>query len=312
MIYLLAQTPPEPTGWGLNPGTNLILLLAGAFVVGMVLMFAVSRAPTRARRPIVWTFTFLAGGFFVLKYLWPEPIGKEDGQIPVGTVESVGFWIDDATSWVTDIAQILTAFLLGLGIYSLVRIHFNKFRKRQEDWGFSLVLLLSLLLMVVIGYVDWYQRQFIDLRRVYADPAEWGFFQKAGDLLFDGLIQQMDAAMFSMIAFFILSAAYRAFRIRSVEATVMMASALILMFSLMGAVDFLWSSGVDSIVTSMSGGQQNPEHFLNNFKLTEIAGWVKTYVQVPSIRALDFGVFIGALAMGLRIWLGLEKGGVSV
>jgi hypothetical protein len=50
-------------------------------------------------------------------------------------------------------------------------------------------------------------------------------------------------------------------------------------------------------------------HFLLNFKLTEIAGWLRNNMQVPAIRAIEFGVGIGALAMGLRIWLGIEKGG---
>jgi hypothetical protein len=86
----------------------------------------------------------------------------------------------------------------------------------------------------------------------------------------------------------------------------MMASALILMLSLMGAVDFLWSGMIDSV----TGGDK--ASFLNNFRLDVVSGWVKSYLQIPSIRALDFGVGLGALAMGLRIWLGLERGGVSV
>ena len=36
------------------------------------------------------------------------------------------------------------------------------------------------------------------------------------------------AAMFSLIGFFILSAAYRAFRVRSIEASILMATALVL------------------------------------------------------------------------------------
>ncbi|MEZ5162691.1 MAG: hypothetical protein R2688_02865 [Fimbriimonadaceae bacterium] len=42
-----------------------------------------------------------------------------------------------------------------------------------------------------------------------------------------------------------------------------------------------------------------------------VAGWLRSNMQIPAIRAIEFGVGLGALAMGLRIWLGLEKGGVS-
>ena len=106
--------------------------------------------------------------------------------------------------------------------------------------------------------------------------------------------------MFSIIAFYILSAAYRAFRIRSVEATILLASALIMMLSLMGAVEYMWNGLFDH-----SGA------FVANFQLTEIARWIRDTFQTPGIRALEFGIGLGALAMGLRLWLSLEKGGVS-
>ena len=122
--------------------------------------------------------------------------------------------------------------------------------------------------------------------------------------------------MFSMIAFFILSAAYRAFRIRSVEATVLMASALILMISLLGGVVYGWNHGVANIAAGLNLPHADPNineaSYLNSFKISAAAGWVKGFLQVPALRAVDFGIGLGALAMGLRLWLGLEKGGVSV
>lgn len=309
MMQFLAQAAPESNFWGKAPG-EVVPWLIGAFILGIAFMFLLIKVPTRARRPIIWVFTFFAGAFFVLKYLWPEPISREVGQLPNNFKEGVGFWIEDATPWVANIANILTTFLLGLGIFSLVRIHLSRFRKMRKDWQFSLILLISMAVMIFVGYVDWYQREFLDLTNALARQENWGFFQSAGDLLFDGLIQQMDAAMFSMIAFFILSAAYRAFRIKSIEATVMMASALILMLSLMGAIDYALGLGVDRLVAGASG-EPDPGSFWNNLRLFEVAGWLKSTMQVPSLRALDFGVGLGALAMGLRLWLGLEKGGVT-
>jgi hypothetical protein len=113
----------------------------------------------------------------------------------------------------------------------------------------------------------------------------------------------MDAAMFSIIAFFILSAAYRAFRIRSIEATVLLASALVVMLSLMGAVTNAWQGGIDTLAHG------NQASFLQNFSLDTIRGWLTNNVQTPSIRGIDFGIGIGSLAMGLRLWLSLERTG---
>src|SRR5262249_52988207 len=120
-----------------------------------------------------------------------------------------------------------------------------------------------------------------------------------------GQFQVMESAMFSIIAFFILSAAYRAFRIRSIEATILLAAALIMMLSLMGGLVHAW----DGTVSNLAHWQ--PDSFWNNFKLTDGSNWIKSTLQTPAIRAIEFGVGIGALAMGLRLWLSLEKGGVN-
>lgn len=303
MFDLLAQAaPPKYTFFGLPPGSqNLTIAIIVTFVVGVLLAIGLSMAPTRLRRPITWFFTFLAGGFYVLMFLYPTPIARQEGEIARNPGEQFSFWLEDALPKVADVSNILAAFLLGLGIFSLLTIHITKVVKKQKDYAYSIVLLVGMLAMSVFGYADYYQRS-MDKAFKLEDPANWGLVQYGKDLLFNGFVQQMDAAMFSIIAFFILSAAYRAFRVRSVEATILMATALIMILSIMGAVDYAWGTGIDGITG------KDPASFLNNFKISEVANWIKNTLQVPSLRALDFGVGLGALAMGLRLWLGLEKG----
>jgi uncharacterized membrane protein len=279
--------------------------IIATFFVAMGIFFVFSIAPTKARRPIVWSFTFLAGGFYVLLFLWPTPVGRVPNQLPNDQVEAVSFWLADFQPRVADLSNILTAFLLGLGIFSVLRIHLTKLVKKQKDWGYSIVLLAAMVLMAGFSYTDWIQREFMPNGAALDEYRNWGIAQYMSDVLFDGFLQQMDAAMFSMIAFFILSAAYRAFRIRSVEATVLMASALILILSIMAIVEVPWANFINQLADN------NPEAFINNLKISEIANWFRSTLQVPSLRALEFGVGLGALAMGLRLWLGLEKGGVS-
>jgi hypothetical protein len=285
---------------------SLYLKLGVSFVIGILAIVALMNAPTRLRRPIVVTTTFLAGLYWVLFYFWPEPQNRQPNDLPVGAVETVSFWLRDAQPVVGRFSNILTAFLLGLGLYSVLRIHLGRFVKQQKDWSFSLLLLVSMVVMMVFGYGDWYQRTFGENSAMLQDRANWGFFQFGRDLLFDGLLQEMEAAMFSLIAFFILSAAYRAFRIRSIEATILLATALIVMLSLMGAVQFLID---DTLIGSLTGKDRG--HFLSDFTLNEIRVWLGTNLQTPGLRAIDFGIGIGALAMGLRLWLSLERGGVS-
>jgi hypothetical protein len=286
--------------------SELIIKLIIGLVIGLAMTIAFMYVPTRMRRYLIGAFTFISGLVFVAVYFWPKSIPARGGpnEIPNGFVEAGSFFLDDVVNTVGDFATILTGFLLGLGIYSLVRIHALRVIKRHRDAFFSSVLLISIVVIAILGFSDWYQQLDPARASLLADQANWGFSQRAKDILFDGLLQEMDAAFFSIIAFYILSAAYRAFRIRSIEATILLATALIVMLSLMGAVEFIWGQAVDGI----TGGDK--ANVLNNLKLTEIQSWIRENVQNASLRAVTFGIGVGALAMGLRLWLSLERGGV--
>ena len=286
-----------------NGSVQLWGAIAATLVVSFLLIYAMTKMSPRSRRIVIGVFTFLAGLLYVAYFFWPAPQSRGSNDVPVGTTETVSFWLSDAVAAVGDLGNTLTAFLLGLGIYSLVRIHSRRIFSGHRDAFFSVMLLVSMLLMVFFGYWDWYDGKFAPDSAQYQFPEHWHWWNYAKNFLFDGLFQQMEAAMFSIIAFFILSAAYRAFRVRSVEATILLATALIVMLSLMGAVENSWNGAV----TNLSHGNE----FAQNFTLTEISKWLRDTFQNSGLRALDFGIGLGALAMGLRLWLSLERAGVS-
>jgi len=303
MLNLLAQTR-SPFWSAPNGSASLWIHIIAALVLGIGIMLLMLSVPIQWRRPIVAGFTFLAGLYYVLFYFWPVPIGDTDKKLPVNLVDHVGFWLSDTMPIVSSFTQVLAGFLLGLGIYSLLRVHGRRVFRQQKDWFFSLVLIGSATLMVAVGFMDWASHKGPEAAKL-DDPANWHFINYAKDFLFDGQFQGMDAAMFSIIAFYILSAAYRAFRVRSVEATVLLSSALLVILSLMGAVEYLWHVPINAATNN------DPNAFLQNFSLVSIRNWLQAYVQTPSIRGIDFGVGIGTVAMGLRLWLSLEKSGSS-
>jgi hypothetical protein len=305
MMPFLAQAI-EPSFWNAPSGTTeLYVKLLFGFLLGAGLLVGLLYAPSRARRPIVVAATFLAGLIYVLQYYYPRAIERGPNDLPLNAAEGVAFWLEDAITTLGDVANTISAFMLGLGVYSLLRIHSRRLFRMQKDWSFSLVLIVSLVAMLIFGYGNWLSRQGPEGAALAVSRDQWSFVNYGQDLLFDGLLQQMDAAMFSLIAFFILSAAYRAFRIRSIEATILLATALIVMLSLMGAVEYQWNGAVDAVA------RNNPESFLQNFTLTAIRQWIQENVQNPSLRAIDFGIGIGALAMALRLWLSLERSAVG-
>ncbi len=244
-------------------GPALYAALAGAAVLCVFLFFALHALPPRARKVAIGAATFLAGLFYALEWFWPaDSAGNNPMTFAVPTVGNV--------------ANVLTAFTLGLGVMSLIRIHGNNVIRQRASWENSLVLLLGMVTMAVSG--------------LFFDKSM--FFRS----LFRDVLNSFDAAMFATLAFYIISAAYRAFRIKSVEATLMMAAALIVMLGMIPLGQFLTSS------LPANGS------FTSIFRLDNISNWMLTNLNGAAQRAINFGLGIGALAIALRVWLSLERG----
>jgi hypothetical protein len=113
--------------------------------------------------------------------------------------------------------------------------------------------------------------------------------------LFYGGYTNLDSSMFALIGFFIVSASYRAFRIRTLEASLLMGAAVIVMFSQV------------TIGTSLTADLPTTG-FLSNFRLENLGLYLLKEFNAPAFRAIDFGVGVGFLAMSLRLWLSLERG----
>ena len=108
--------------------------------------------------------------------------------------------------------------------------------------------------------------------------------KKISSLLENGFFFPLGAAMFSLLAFYIATAAYRSFRVKSMEAFVMMLAALLVM---LGQIPhgplYVWRG------------------------LPQLRLWLLENLSTPGLRAIYFGSAIAGLAMAVRMWLSLEK-----
>lgn len=249
-------------------GTTLWLYIFGALVASGVLFFLLQLIPSRFRKPLVALITFTAGLFYAAEFFWPvNPEGQN--------------WLSPAIEPVGIMSQVIGAFSLGVGVYSLAMIHLRAIARQRSGWGFSVVLFASLFAILISGFLHEYRSN------RYNDSV-YRFF-------FEGGLQSLDATMFSIIAFYIVSAAYRAFRLRSVEASILLISAFIVMLGQVALGQYLT-------------GWIPPDSTAGNLRTENVANWILTRVNSPAILAVDFGLGIGSLAASLRLWLSLERG----
>ncbi len=157
------------------------------------------------------------------------------------------------------------AFLLGL--INLTQVNLPKVLRREEDWGYKALMLVSMALTVFFGLFEGLGRN--DDGMVY----KW---------IFDYLLVPLNATMFALLAFYIASAAFRAFRARNLDATVLLLAACVVMLA------------------RVPIGEQIPY-------LPEFMAWIMDVPNVAARRAIFIGAALGAVATGLRIILGIER-----
>jgi hypothetical protein len=268
------------------------MAMAGAFVGSLILLAILHQSGNQAKRAITVGLTFLAGLFYFLEFFIP-PHPKTEETV-------IGPWnLTQASGVIGNATQVVAGFTFLLGVYNLAHIHTNNIRRRREGWTNSIAFFLSFLAMVVFAFwrdwKTWFGGSEPPPWIKDTNPAHVALPHDAYTLLFEGLYRNLDATMFSILAFYIVSAAYRAFRIRTGEAAVLMITALVLM---MGQVP------VGMAVTNWIA----PDSFWAGLRIENFSQWVLTAVNSPVQRAIGFGLGLGALGMALRIWLSLERG----
>lgn len=182
-------------------------------------------------------------------------------------------WASDTKALFSQWSVIISGVVWVLGAYSLIRLHVLKMRKREEGWGYSLFFFTgfgAVALASVYNGGRWFWNAQITEMSAY----QW---------LYDALFVSAGATMFSLLGFFIASAAVRTFRARSVEATLLLVAALVVM---LGRVPL---------------GEMISGYF------PRVTGWLMEVPNTAARRGILLGVSVGGIAMSLRIIFGIER-----
>jgi hypothetical protein len=204
-----------------------------------------------------------------------------------GTILVLAYFSPVMREWNEDVSvffDIIAVFAFFLGGGNLVRVHSQKVARRSKGWGFSMVTLIGFGLMLAIGLF-----KLGNPIGVAGDLDARGSWFK---IMFDYIVQPCSATMYSLLAFFVASASYRAFRAKNTEATILLVAAFIIL---------LGRTALGVLITSWV-----PD-WLSIAQIPNLAIFVMTSPNLAGQRAIMIGIALGVVAMSLRLILGIER-----
>jgi hypothetical protein len=187
--------------------------------------------------------------------------------------------------------DIIASFAIILGAANLIKLQASKIYSKKKNWPYSIVTIVGFFVTGFIG-LNWHaffqgQEQYLAGTHVN-NPQSYFFW------IWWYLFTPLSATMYALLAFYVASASYRAFRARNVEATVLLVAGIILMLGRVppGHMMTAWLPDTG---------------FLSIFRLENLADWIYTYPNAAGQRAIMIGIALGVVSTSLRLILGIEK-----
>ncbi len=181
--------------------------------------------------------------------------------------------------WINIWQNIVAAFALFLGAISLFYAHYKKIERKVDGWGYSLFVYFGFLVIMVAAIVS---------DGKISDNGKITFLGWS----FNNIYNPLSATMFSVLAFFIISTAYRSFRIKSFPAFLLFIAGLVLMLGNIPLGEIIW----DKLFA------------WTNTTIADIKNWIISVPSTAGKRGIMIGIAIGAAVTSLKIIFGIERG----
>jgi uncharacterized protein YjeT (DUF2065 family) len=218
-----------------------------------------------SKERIIRTTILIAGIYFIVEFLLRSVISKEFDKK----------YFDAITQVFTSALIVIGLFSVGLGLVNVVMLHGHRIVRMRPNWEHSVVMFVAFFTMMTFGIL-----------KVSAPKPPGGQPYTGAAALFDYVVVRimvhMNSTIYSFLAFFVTSAALRAFRVRGAESAVMMVAAVIVLLSMAPETSF---------------------PFLAQFR-----EWMDLKLNAAVFRALTFGMILGGITVSMRMWLGIERG----
>ena len=185
---------------------------------------------------------------------------------------------------------IVAGFALLLGITNVLSVNGRKISRREPGWPFAVVLLVGLFVTGGFGIYGAISKQGIGiLANGVSTPFNWVTVY---------VFQSLQSTIFALLAFFMASAAVRAFRARNTEATILLIAGGVVMAGRVPLLEFLASPFPPLHATAATMSQA----------LGKATEWIMITPNGAAQSGIIIGSALGAASMAIRVILGIERG----
>jgi len=218
------------------------------------------------KRQLPILITGVVAVFMIIGYFIPHP------AIQTGYNKFQSFFI------------IIATFTMILGILNILQFSIIRFvRGKTTDRVFQAATIFGILSMIFVGIFG---------GTAVGTPFDW---------MFKYVYSPISATIFSLLAFYIASASFRAFRAKSPMATILLITAFIVMLGRIPVGEYLTGG---SLINADESSNIFVKTFLHIPKLTD---WIMDVINAAGQRAVMIGAALGIVATAIKIILGIER-----
>lgn len=158
---------------------------------------------------------------------------------------------------------VITAAALMLGVIILTISHARMISQKKSEWYYSIFYVISLLITTGFGLISVRNESFL-----------W---------IYNNMTSPIGAALYSLTAFYITSAAYRVFRARNWSAAVLLFCGFVVLMMLIpiGAIIFP--------------------------PVVPIGEWLRSFPSSAGFRGMIMGTSLGIMGLSVRVFTGRQK-----
>ena len=229
---------------------------------------------------------------------------------------------NDATQWF----DIIAGFAAFLGVINLLQLHLNKISSKRDNWQYSIITLIGFIMMIIFGFM--YNGSDVEMGPHLKNEGSAFYW------MFQNIYLPLGATMFALLAFFVASASYRAFKIRNFEATLLLIAGIFLMLGRVPIGQLIpWWMSLEiyiciffAIIANKFKDKKKMLSFLvlsmisipilinflnltdlAIFKIPDLQEWIMDVPATAGSRAIMIGIALGTIAQSYRIITGRER-----